>query len=35
VDALVWAVTALALSQESGGGVFEYYRTMSRESGKE
>ncbi|MBB4198584.1 ATP-binding protein [Rhodoblastus sphagnicola] len=35
VDALVWAVTALALSQESGGGVFEYYRTMAKENGKE
>ncbi len=29
VDALVWAVTALALSQESGAGVFEFYRTMA------
>jgi phage terminase large subunit-like protein len=29
VDALVWAVTALALSQESGGAVFEFYRTMA------
>ncbi len=29
VDALVWAVTALALGQEAGGGVFEFYRTMS------
>jgi len=35
VDALVWAVTALALSQESGGAVFEFYRTMAKETGKE
>ncbi|MCW2283362.1 phage terminase large subunit-like protein [Rhodoblastus acidophilus] len=31
VDALVWAVTALALSQESGGAVFEFYRTLAGE----
>ena len=29
VDALVWAVTALTLSQESGDGVFEFYRRMT------
>jgi phage terminase large subunit-like protein len=29
VDALVWAVTALALAQESGGGIFEFYKTLS------
>jgi len=31
VDALVWAVTALALSQENGAGVFEFYRSMASE----
>jgi len=32
VDALVWAVTALALDQTAGGGVFEFYRTMASDA---
>jgi hypothetical protein len=31
VDALVWAVFSLVFDQGEGGGVFEFYRSMSAE----
>ena len=35
VDALVWAVSALLFEQGEGASVFEFYRTMAKESGRE